>query len=214
MKLQGWRARLAIALAYPLLELWARTLRFELDDRAGFVDLRLDQNVIGLLWHNRLFLLPHVTRKYVPKRRAVALISASRDGEFLADLVARFGVEAVRGSSSRKGATAILQLADKIRAGMDVAITPDGPRGPAYELGAGTILLAQKSQTPVLFMHMEYSSCWRLKSWDHFILPKPFSTVRVIYSGLHHISQTSTDSEFEAERLRLQNAMMDLVERR
>lgn len=212
MKLRGWPARILVAIGFRILQLWARTLRFELDDRAGFVELPLPQKVIGILWHNRLFLLPHVARKYVPQRRAVALISASRDGDLLADVVARFGFKPIRGSSSRKGATAILQLADAIAEGWDVAITPDGPRGPAYELGAGVILLAQKSKMPVLLMQMEHSSCWRLKSWDRFIIPKPFSKVRVIF-GLHEVAQTSSDAEFEAERLRLQNAMVQLVER-
>ena len=152
----------------------------------------------------------------LPRKRAgsaVALISASRDGALLADLVQRFGYEAVRGSTSRKGVSAVLQLAEKIAEDFDVAITPDGPRGPAYELGAGVILLAQKTKKPVLLMHMEHARCWRLKSWDKFILPKPFSTVRVIFAGLHEVKQTSSDTEFEAERLRLQNAMMQLVER-
>ncbi len=214
MKVQGWPARTLVALGFRLLQLWARTLRFELEDRFGFVDLAVSQRVIGVLWHNRLLLLPHVAQTYAARRRAVALISASRDGAMLADLVQRFGFATVRGSSSSKGATAILQLADKIAAGWDVAITPDGPRGPAYEMGAGVILLAQKSGTPVLLMHMEHSSCWRLRSWDGFILPKPFSKVRVIFAGLHHVASTATDAEFEAERLRLQNAMMELVERR
>jgi lysophospholipid acyltransferase (LPLAT)-like uncharacterized protein len=123
-------------------------------------------------------------------------------------------VQVARGSTSRKGASAMLQLADKIREGYDIAITPDGPRGPVYEIGGGTIFLAQKSGAPVLLMHMEYSDCWRLKSWDRFILPKPFSTVRVIFGGLHAVRQTRTDAEFEAERLRLQNAMLSLLEQR
>lgn len=214
MKIRGRTARLLAALGYHLVRLWTRTLRFELDDRAGFVTKPLSERVIGALWHNRLLLLPHIAVYYVPARPAVALISASRDGDMLADIVQRFGVEAARGSSSRKGAGAIRQLADKIRAGRDVAITPDGPRGPAYELGPGIVFLAQMSDTPVLLMNMEYSSCWRLKSWDRFILPKPFSTVRVIFGGLHHVEQTASNAEFESERLRLQNAMMQIVEGR
>lgn len=214
MKIKGPLARWLIAIGFRLLRLWTRTLRFELEDRAGFVDKPVDERVIGALWHNRLMLLPHIAGHYVPARPAVALISASRDGDLLADVVQRFGVEVVRGSSSRKGAGAIRQLADMIRAGRDVAITPDGPRGPAYELGPGLVLLAQMSDTPVLLMNMEYASCWRLRSWDRFILPKPFSTVRVIFGGPHRVHKTTSDAEFESERLRLQNAMMQIVERR
>jgi lysophospholipid acyltransferase (LPLAT)-like uncharacterized protein len=214
LKIKGWPARCLVAFGYHLLQLWMRTLRFQLDDRAGIVTKPLNERVIGALWHNRVLLLPHIAGLYAPQRRAVALISASRDGDILTDLVRRYDVEVARGSTSRKGASAMLQLADKIRDGFDVIITPDGPRGPVYEIGGGIIFLAQKSGAPVVLIHMEYSDCWRLNSWDRFILPKPFSSVRVIFGGLHEVAQTTTDAEFESERLRLQNAMLALLERR
>jgi hypothetical protein len=118
----------------------------------------------------------------------------------------------VRGSSSRLGASAILQLGEVLASHGDVVITPDGPRGPVYELGPGIIFLAQKTGAPVLPMNMEYSSCWRIKSWDRFIVPRPFAKVRVIIGAPHRVSLTSNPEEFEAERLRLQNAIMTLVE--
>ncbi|MDQ6625337.1 MAG: lysophospholipid acyltransferase family protein [Verrucomicrobiota bacterium] len=214
MKLEGWRARLLIALAFRLLQVWARTLRFEIEDRAGVVGTPPMPRYIGALWHNRLLLLPHVIRRYLPQRPGAALISASRDGAFLADIVQRFGFDVVRGSSSRKGVAAMLQLADVMANGRDAVITPDGPRGPAYQIGPGIVFLAQKSGAAVVPINMEYSSCWRLKSWDRFILPRPFSTVRVVFGAPHVVATTQTDGEFESERLRLQNAMMQLVEMR
>jgi len=159
-------------------------------------------------------LFPFVLRRFFFNRHGAALISASRDGELLADAIKRFGFDVVRGSSSRLGARAILQLTDVLASGHDVVITPDGPRGPAYELGAGIIFLAQKSGAAVLPVNMEYSTCWRIKSWDRFIIPRPFSKVRVMIGQPHRVRSTSTEDEFEAERLRLQNAMMALVERR
>ncbi len=142
------------------------------------------------------------------------MISASRDGELLADAIKRFGFDVVRGSSSRLGASAILQLTNILASGGDAVITPDGPRGPAYELGPGIIFLAQKSGAAVLPVNMEYSSCWRLKSWDQFIVPRPFAKVRVLIGQPYRVRSTMTGEEFETERLRLQNAMMSLVERR
>ena len=214
MKIEGPLARWLIAFGYHLLQLWARTLRFEIDDRAGVVGRPATPRYIGALWHNRLLLLPYVLRRYLPERVGAGLISASRDGNMLADLVQRFGFQVVRGSSSRKGAAAMLQLADVIASGLDAVITPDGPRGPAYELGAGIVFLSQKSGAAVVPINMEYSACWRLKSWDRFILPRPFSTVRVIFAPPHRVLPTSTDAEFESERLRLQNVMMEAVELR
>ena len=214
MKITGWRARWLIAFGFRLLQIWARTLRYEIDDRAGVIGKPVNENYIGALWHNRLLIFPFVLRRFFSNRRGAALISASRDGELLADAIKRFSFDVVRGSSSRLGASAILQLTDVLASGRDVVITPDGPRGPAYELGPGIIFLAQKSGAPVVPVNMEYSSCWRLKSWDRFILPRPFSKVRVIIGQSHHVRSTSTPEEFETERLRLQGVMMALVEMR
>jgi lysophospholipid acyltransferase (LPLAT)-like uncharacterized protein len=142
------------------------------------------------------------------------LISASRDGDLLTDAVHRFGYNVVRGSSSKLGASAVLQMSQILAGGDGIIITPDGPRGPAYELSPGVIFLAQKTGAPVIPINIEYSSCWRFKSWDRFILPRPFSRVHVVFGSPHRVAQTATPSEFESERLRLQNAMMTLVQRR
>ena len=126
----------------------------------------------------------------------------------------RFDFEVVRGYSSRRGASAIRQLAEVIANGRDVVITPDGPRGPAYELGQGIVFLAQQSGAEVVPINMEYSSSWRVRSWDRFILPRPFSTVRVIFGQPHRVAATVTAEAFEQERKRLQEAMLQLVEMR
>jgi len=214
LKIEGRPARWLVAVGFRVLQLWVRTLRYEIDDRAGLVGKPADQNYIGALWHNRLLIFPFVLRRFFSNRHGAALISASRDGDLLADAITRFGFDVVRGSSSRLGASAILQLADVLASGGDVVITPDGPRGPAYELGPGIIYLAQKSRAAVLPVNMEYSSCWRLKSWDRFILPRPFAKICVIIGQPHRVRSTNTVDDFEAERLRLQDAMMALVEQR
>jgi lysophospholipid acyltransferase (LPLAT)-like uncharacterized protein len=214
LKIEGWRARWLIAFGYRLLQIWARTLRFTIEDHAGVVGAPPNERYIGALWHNRLLLLPFVLKRFLPERRGAALISASRDGALLADLVERFDFEVVRGSTSRQGASAIRQLAEIIARGKDVVITPDGPRGPAYELGQGIVYLAQQSGAAVVPINLEYSGSWRVKSWDRFILPRPFSRVRVIFGAPHRVAQTSTEADFERERTRLQEAMIQLVEMR
>jgi lysophospholipid acyltransferase (LPLAT)-like uncharacterized protein len=214
LKIEGLLARWLIAFGFRLLQLWARTLRYEIDDRAGIVGRPVTENYIGALWHNRLLIFPIVLRRFFPNRHGAALISASHDGDLLADGVQRFGYDVIRGSSSRLGASAILQLTQVLASGRDVVITPDGPRGPAYELGPGIIFLAQKSGAAVLPMNLEYSHCWRLGSWDRFIVPRPFSKVRVLIDQPHRVRSTTTPVEFESERLALQDAMMALVEMR
>ena len=214
LKIEGTIARWLIAFGVRLLRVWERTLRYEIDDRASILGRPVTQNYIGSLWHNRLLIFPLVLRRFFPNRHGAALISASRDGDLLADAIHRFGYQVVRGSSSRLGASAILQLTEILGSKRDVVITPDGPRGPVYDLGPGIIFLAQKSGAPVLPMNLEYSRCWRLGSWDHFVIPQPFAKVRVLVSHPHHVKATSTPDEFEAERLALQDAMMALVEMR
>ena len=214
MKIEGWRARWLIAFGFYLLQVWARTIRYEIDDRANVVGKQLEGNYIAALWHNRLLLISFVLKKFFPERPGAGLISASRDGDLIADATKRFGFDVVRGSSSRMGAAALLELSNVLSSGRDVLITPDGPRGPAYQLAPGIIFLAQKTGAPVVPVNMEYSSCWRVKSWDRFIIPRPFSKVRVIIGQPQQIRSTSTPEEFENERLRVQNTMMSLVERR
>jgi lysophospholipid acyltransferase (LPLAT)-like uncharacterized protein len=214
LKIEGRRARWLIAFGFRFLKIWGRTLQYEIEDAAGIFGKPVRENYIGALWHNRLLIFPLVLRHFFPNRHGAALISASRDGDLLADAIQRFDYDVVRGSSSRLGASAVRQLTEFLNSGRDVVITPDGPRGPAYELGPGIIFLAQKSGAAVLPMNIEYSSCWRVKSWDRFIVPRPFAKIRMIIGQPHRTRSTNTPEEFEAERLRLQNAMMALVERR
>ena len=214
MKIEGWKARWLIAFGFYLLKALARSLRYQIDDHAGIAGKAVTENYIGALWHNRLLIFPVILRRFFGNRPGAALISASGDGDLLSDAIHRFDYDVVRGSSSKLGATALLQLSDVLAGGRDIVITPDGPRGPAYEIGPGIIFLAQKTGARVLPMNVEYSSCWRVKSWDRFIIPRPFSKVRVIVGEPEQIRSTSTPEEFEAERLRLQHTMMSLVERR
>jgi lysophospholipid acyltransferase (LPLAT)-like uncharacterized protein len=209
---ESFSARVLVAFGFRLLQVWSHTIRLELEDRGKILQAPLSERFIGALWHNRLLLLPFALRRFLPERQGAALISASRDGAWLAKLVRRFGFLVVRGSSSRQGAAAMLQLADVIASGRDVVITPDGPRGPAYRPGGGIILLAQKTGARVVPLNLEYSRCWRLRSWDQFVLPRPFARVRFILGPPHEVVSTSDEEGFERERERLRGAMMALVE--
>ena len=146
MKIEGWRARWLIAIGFRLIKLWSGTLRFEIDDRSALLSTPLAENYIGSLWHNRLLLIPFVLNKFAPHRPGAGLISASRDGDLIAPLTERFGFQVVRGSSSRMGASATLELAGVLASGRDVLMTPDGPRGPIYALGPGINRVLRSSQ--------------------------------------------------------------------
>ena len=212
MKLDSWRARVLIVLGLGLYRLWARTLRLQVEDPNDVVAFVRNQPVIFAIWHNRLLMLPRVFDPCFPTRQSFGLISASRDGDLVSILIERSGYGTIRGSSSRKGVSALRQLVDTLAGGSNVLFTPDGPRGPVYEASQGVVFLAQKSGAPVVPIHMEYSSCWRLKSWDRFVVPRPFAKLRAIFGAPLTIPPLDGAEQFEAERLRLQNAMMSLVE--
>jgi hypothetical protein len=117
-------------------------------------------------------------------RTGAVLTSASRDGAIIAAAMKCFRLDSVRGSTSRRGATALLQLTGTLEAGEDVAVTPDGPRGPCYKLGSGVVFLARQTGAGILPIHVEYSRALRLKSWDRFMIPLPFAKVRVVFDNL------------------------------
>ena len=212
MKLDSWRARVLIGLSFGLYRLWARTLRLQVEDPNGVVALVRDRPVIFAIWHNRLLMLPRVFDPCFPTRQSYGLISASGDGDLIATFIERSGYGTIRGSSSRKGVIALRQLVDTLAADGNVLVTPDGPRGPVYQVSQGVVFLSQKSGAPVVPIHMEYSRCWRLKSWDRFVVPWPFAKLRAIFGAPITVPPIESAEQFEAEQLRLQNAMMSLVE--
>ena len=163
-----------------LMRLWAMTLRFDMTPEDVRNCSKDDVPVAFVLWHNRLFITTEVHRRFRSHRPLYALISASKDGAMLTAFFAMVGgVKAVRGSSSNFGREAASALVEAQRAGHDIGITPDGPRGPCYELKPGAVIIPRRSGSPVLLLGGEFESAWRLNSWDRFYLPKPFSRVRV-----------------------------------
>jgi len=212
VKLESWPARLLLAFGFGIYRVWARTLRLQIEDPHDVVGFVRQQPVIFAIWHNRLLMLPRVFDPSFTTRQRYGLISASRDGDMIANWIERAGYGTIRGSSSRKGVAALRQLMDTLAANGNVLFTPDGPRGPVYQVSQGVIFLAQKSGAPIVPIHMEYSSCWRMKSWDRFVVPRPFATLRAIFGGPIRIPPLDGPEQFEAEQLRLQSAMMSLVE--
>ena len=143
MKIEGKLARWLIAFGVCLLRGWKRTLRYEVDDRAGILGKPVTENYVGALWHNRLLIFPLVLRRFFPNRPGTALISASRDGDLLAEAIRRFGYDVARGSSSRLVAVTRRTLTEGIASKRDGVITPAGARGPVYDLGTGRRCLEQ-----------------------------------------------------------------------
>ena len=193
---------------------WAKTLRYEIFDRCGVINPAdpLDP-VIFALWHNRIFTIPPIwwrTGGYI--RQAVVLTSASKDGAILSSTMAVFGLGAVRGSSSRRAVAALIGMKRALKEGLDVCITPDGPRGPRYSFHAGVIKLAESSGAPIVPIHASYSSAWRLKTWDGLVIPKPFSRITVVFDELIVIPPKLDEAAFQAQLDRVQAILLTGVD--
>ena len=177
--ISGWR-RLVMWPFGLLVRTWIATLRLDEtpQDVANFT--KCDQPVAMVLWHNRLFLAALIYRRYRRGRPMYALVSASKDGAWLDAFFSLIGLRTVRGSSHRLGREAATALVEVLRDGKDVGITPDGPKGPIYEVKPGALIVTRRTKTPILLIGAEFASAWRLrKAWDKFYLPKPFSRVRM-----------------------------------
>lgn len=193
-----------------LMKLLTATLRLEIRDlcHVGVPDPRV-LPAIYILWHNRFFVVPAAWRKLCgQERKTVTLTSASHDGDVVAHAMAVFGLGAVRGSTSRRGVAALVGLKRALQEGSDVCLTPDGPRGPRYKIQPGVIKLAESTGAPIISIHVKFSSAWRLKTWDRFVIPKPFSRVEVIFSEVIILTRGMDEETFEKERLRIENLLI------
>lgn len=173
-----WAERLAAGGAALALRLLARTWRMRERGREHLEALRAARRpFVFALWHSRILpLLYHHRREGV-----VLLISRHRDGGHLASLGAQWGYRAVRGSSRRGGDIGLLGVVRQLEAGNEVAITPDGPRGPAERAKPGAVAAAQHAGAPLLPIGARTSAAWWIQSWDRFCVPKPFARIDVVY---------------------------------
>ncbi len=204
------KAEILGTLAGWLMRGWSKTLKFEIHDRCG-VTQPADPlpPVIFALWHNRIFTMPPIWwRTGGNLRKTVVLTSASKDGAILAKAMSVFGLGAVRGSSSRRAVAALIGMKRALQEGLDVCITPDGPRGPKYSFHPGVIKLAQSSGAAIIPIHLKFSSAWHLKTWDNLVIPKPFSRVTVVFDEKLIIPPKLDETAFESETSRVKNILL------
>jgi len=197
--------RLARRLAPPVgacaLRLLAATLRLRREEGSVERLLASGAPAIYVVWHSRLLLLPYLYRR----RGLWVLVSRSEDGAMVADLARRFGFVTVRGSSSQGGSGGLLALTRAVRQGHSVVVVPDGPRGPREILKPGVVLLARLTGAPVVPLALGAGAEWRVRSWDEFRIPKPFSrcVVRIgepiaVPRSLDAAAEESARKEIEA----------------
>ena len=191
------KAAAIAAAAYPLTAALGRTLRWRIDGAGHFDELmKAGRPPILALWHGRI--LPATL--YWRDRGIVAMTSENFDGEWIARLMARFGFQAARGSTSRGGSRALVQLRRELAAGRAAAFTVDGPRGPARSAQPGAVWLAGATGHPVLPFHLEADRSWTARSWDGSMVPKPFSTTAIAIGDPMTVTGTAEDAVEQARQ--------------
>ncbi len=162
-----------------VMKLYAATIRVRITGHREVLEALAEHPVAFLLWHNRVLSAVCLVPRAILSRCTV-MISASRDGEYISTIVRSFGLESVRGSSSRKGGQALLGLLHALKEGRNPVLTLDGPRGPRYTVHPGALALGRIGAVPLVPISLNASRCWQLHSWDRMQIPCPFSRVEIV----------------------------------
>jgi lysophospholipid acyltransferase (LPLAT)-like uncharacterized protein len=209
-----WHQRLGAWIVVTLVRTVAATIRYRYDDRSDYFSGPPRGPALYCFWHNRLALCTALYHRYVLIRNPTAgmagMISASRDGAFLSAVFEGFNVEPVRGSSSRRGPQALLELATWAERGYDLAITPDGPRGPCYTIQPGIMSLAQVTGLPII--PFSYHLNWKIRagSWDRFQIPLPFARCDVVVGKPILVPREATDEQRGELRQKLERTLREI----
>ena len=178
--IQSFGLKLLLAPLGILYRFWTMTIRLSYSDKQERDRIcQTNEAVTIILWHNRLFLAGEWHKRFRKKRTCYGLISGSRDGAWLETFYGWAGIRAIRGSRNRRGSQATRELIRAVKNGNDAGVTPDGSRGPKYQAKTGAIFVARASKSPIVLLSFTYTWCIRLKSWDQFVIPLPFSKVEV-----------------------------------
>ena len=199
--------RLADLLFFLLINLIGLTARFEVIGWENHEEVEKKGVLpIYVFWHDRIFLTTYWWRK----RRIVVMTSRSFDGEYIARFIQRFGYGAVRGSSTRGGVAAIVEMTRLMRAGCTTAFTIDGPKGPPHVAKKGAVLLAKKTGQPIVPVTMELARCWKVPSWDSFQIPKPFTKARVYVAPAIYVPSDADEEALDVKNADLQRSLDNL----
>jgi lysophospholipid acyltransferase (LPLAT)-like uncharacterized protein len=191
------------------VRLLGRTWRFQVSHDDAVRQLRANKRpLVFSLWHGEMLPLLYLHRD----EGVTVLISEHADGEIIARIAARLGYRTVRGSTSRGATRALLGLVRVLEEGGELAITPDGPRGPSRSFAPGVAIVAHRAGAPVVGVSAVASSGWRLKTWDRFLIPRPFARVRVAYSDALNVEANDTRAA-AADSALLRAAMLVAEER-
>lgn len=197
--------------AYWVIKLLALTMRFEhLRPEIPRSFITTGTHAIGAFWHGRLLMMPVMYK--VAGRKLSFLVSPHRDGQVIAKVAKRFGYNAILGSSYRRGVSALRQMVRVLEEGQDLAIVPDGPRGPRFQVQMGVIELARLTKRPIVPLSFSASRRKVFNTWDRFILPYPFSRGVFVWGEPVTVDPNGDHAHLEEMRLLLEKRLNELTE--
>jgi len=208
------RTYLLGALAALVIRVLYASVRWSLPAQPAFEPNPTESGpILVAFWHGRMLMIPRfyiLARGRNRRTKGHVLISRHGDGRLIAFAVRLLGIHSVAGSSSRGGSVGMLELLRRVEEGCDIAVTPDGPRGPRHVCKSGVAALAQKTKIPVYPLSYSTKRRWQLRSWDGMIIPKPFSK-GVIICGEPLL--VGADEDLEGAAVRIQEALNDVTKR-
>ena len=209
-RVKRWEAAAIAAAGFPVVALLGRTLRWRVDglDHLDAV-LRSGRQPVMAFWHGRI--LPATC--YFRRRGIVVMTSENFDGEWIARIIEKFGYRAARGSTSRGGPRALVEMKRAMERGQPAGFTLDGPRGPAEQAQPGAVWLAKATGNPIVPFHIEAARHWTLHSWDRTQIPKPFSSVAVAIGPPLSVAADASDTGVELACRDVERALAALRER-
>jgi lysophospholipid acyltransferase (LPLAT)-like uncharacterized protein len=202
--------RLADWTFYLLIKIIGRTIKYETDNWENFQKIeRAGKIPIYAFWHDRIFAGTYFFRN----RGIVVITSQSFDGEYIARFIQRLGYGAVRGSSTRGGVGALVEMIRLMKKGLPMGFTVDGPKGPRYVAKTGAVLLAKKTGNPMMPFVVETEKYWTINSWDKMQIPKLFTHAKIFIAEPIYVAADADDAEIENKRRELQMRLDESVER-
>lgn len=193
---------------YLLIKFIGKTIRYETDDWENFQKIeRAGKIPIYSFWHNRIFAGTYFFRN----RGIVIITSQSFDGEYIARFIQRFGYGAVRGSSTRGGVGALVEMIRLMKKNLPMGFSVDGPKGPKYIAKNGAILLAKKTGNPLMPFVFECEKYWTINNWDNLQIPKPFTRSKLFIAEPIYVPKDADEIEIENKRLELQKKLDELA---
>ena len=202
--------RIADMAFYLLVRLIGSTVRFKIEGWPNFEAIAAAGKIpIYSFWHDRIFIGTYFWRK----RKIVVMTSQSKDGEYIARFIQRLGYGAIRGSSTRGGSRALVDMIRTMRSGTPMGFALDGPKGPRYQAKPGAVILAKKTGNPLMPFVFESKRYWKTKSWDKLQIPRPFTQVLLTIDRPIYVPADATDEDVNAKLDELQRSLDGMVER-